>query len=381
MKIHEYQAKDLFRQFSVPIPAGSTVGDPAAARAAAEAIGSWPVVIKAQVHAGGRGKAGGVKLARSGAEAEQHARAILGMDIKGNTVHKVLVEQAADIRREIYLGVIMDRATKGPVIMASAAGGIDIEEVAAHTPEKILFLPMPPFYGLKGYHIVRLATFLEIPASAMKSFKAIVTGLMRIFYEKDCSLAEINPLVITGSGDAIACDGKVNFDENALFKHPDLEQYRDETQEEPLEVQARKKSINYVKLSGKIGCIVNGAGLAMATMDMVKYFGGEPANFLDIGGGAKAQQVKDALELITSDPAVNTIFFNIFGGIVRTNLVVEGILQALATLPDFNCPIVIRLIGTNDREAKEMMKGTQLHVAETMADGARMAVELSRRPA
>ncbi|MDX2177296.1 MAG: ADP-forming succinate--CoA ligase subunit beta [Candidatus Sumerlaeia bacterium] len=378
MKIHEYQGKDLLAAHGVPTPRGRVATDADGAARIAEELATWPVVVKAQVHVGGRGKAGGVKLAHSLQETREAAAKIIGLDIKGITVRQVLVEPGVDIKREIYLAIVMDRVSKRPLVMASAAGGMDIEEVAEKTPEKLLKFTLPPGYGMRPFHVQRLADFLEIPESAQKTFHAIVNGLAEMFYAKDCSLAEINPLVITGAGQAIACDAKVIFDENALYKHPELESLRDDGEEEPLEVEARRASVNYVKLDGKIGCIVNGAGLAMATMDIVKHFGGEPANFLDIGGGAKAQQVADALRIITSDKSVNTIFFNIFGGIVRCDRVAAGILQALESLPGFNTPIVIRLIGTNDKEAHEMLKGTSLIVARTMAEGAQKAVAISR---
>ncbi|MEQ8820799.1 MAG: ADP-forming succinate--CoA ligase subunit beta [Sumerlaeia bacterium] len=379
MKIHEYQAKQILASYGVPTPKGEVAATPQEAERAATAIGTFPVVIKAQVHVGGRGKAGGVKLAKSAEEARAHAEAILGMDIKGSVVQKVLVEPGADIKTEIYLGMILDRATKSAVIMASAEGGVEIEEVAKVAPEKILKLSIPPTVGLRGYHVVRVAEFLDIPASGFKSFRAILSGLAKSFFEKDCSLAEINPLVITGSGDVVALDAKMNFDDNAIGSHPDIEALRDDAEEEPLEVKAREKKLNYVKLDGQIGCIVNGAGLAMCTMDVVKHFGGSPANFLDIGGGAKAEQVADALQLITSDKAVNTIFVNIFGGIVRCDLVAEGILTALKMLPDFNVPIVIRLSGTNEAEARKMLEGTELTMAADMPEGAQKAVAISKR--
>ncbi len=378
MKIHEFQAKQILAEYNVPIPKGKVAYTPEQAKSTAVEIGSWPVVIKAQVHVGGRGKAGGVKLANSPEEAHKFASQILGMDIKGITVKKVLVEPGIDIRTEIYLGIIMDRANKCPVIMASREGGVEIEEIAKTNPEKILKLRVPPTYGVRAYHSQIVADFLEIPSESLKSFHHVISGLIKAFLEKDCSLAEINPLVLDGAGHVIACDAKMNFDDNALPWHPYLEAMRDEHEEEPLEVKARCKKLNYVKLNGRIGCIVNGAGLAMCTMDVVKHFGGEPANFLDIGGGAKAEQVADALQLITSDPHVDTIFFNIFGGIVRCDLVAEGILAALKKLPDFNYPIVIRLSGTNDAIAREMLKDSPLKMAATMAEGAQMAVEISK---
>ncbi|MBI5154987.1 ADP-forming succinate--CoA ligase subunit beta [Candidatus Poribacteria bacterium] len=377
MKVHEYQAKQILAGFNVPTPKGRIAATVDEAVAIATDIGSYPVVVKAQVHVGGRGKAGGVKLARSLEEVRLVAKAILGMDIKGITVSKVLIEPGIDIKREIYLGIILDRANKRPVIMASAEGGVEIEEVARTAPEKILKLAIPPAYGLKGYHVQEIGDFLDIPEDARKSFRSVIAGLYKAFIEKDCSLAEINPLVITGSGHVIACDAKMDFDDNALPWHSDIESLRDIAEEEPLEVEARQKKLNYVKLDGRIGCIVNGAGLAMCTMDVVKHFGGEPANFLDIGGGAKAQQVADALELITSDPNVNTIFFNIFGGIVRCDQVAAGILTALEKLPGFNYPIVIRLSGTNEEQARIMLEGTPLHMAHSMAQGAEKAVAIS----
>ena len=350
-------------------------------RAAAEKLGAFPVVVKSQVLVGGRGKAGGVKLAKSLDEAEKLGSQILGMDIKGETVMTVLVEQGIDIAREIYLGVIIDRARKLPVFMISAAGGVDIEEVAATEPEKILFLGVDPMLGLTDYQVREMAYFVNIPKEGMKDFSGVVRGLYRAFVDKDCSLAEINPLVVTGKGEVIAADAKMNFDDNALESHPEIIEMRDPAEEAPLERQAREAKLNYVKLDGKIGCIVNGAGLAMGTMDIVKHYGGEPANFLDIGGGAKAEQVTDALRVITGDPNVNTIFFNIFGGIVRCDLVAEGILAALKAFPDWKLPIVIRLSGTNEEKAREMLKGTALIPAATMSEGAQKAVELSKRAA
>jgi succinyl-CoA synthetase beta subunit len=379
MKIHEYQAKELLAKFGVPTPKGKVAHTVEEAVQIAQDLMCWPLVVKAQVHAGGRGKAGGVKVVKDIDALRAAAQSILALTIKGSKVRKVLIEPGVDIRKEIYLGIILDRATQRPVIMACAEGGVEIEELAVTNPDAILKLGLPPMYGPRPHHAREVASFLKIPASAAKSFKAIFDGLVKAFYELDASLAEINPLAIVGTGEAIACDAKFNFDENALYKHPELEELRDDGEEEPLEVEARQKHLNYVKLDGKIGCIVNGAGLAMGTMDIVKHFGGEPANFLDIGGGAKAEQVADALALITSDKAVNTIFFNIFGGIVRCDLVAQGILDALQKLPDFNVPIVIRLSGTNEEKAKQMLAGTKLTLAATMAEGAQKAVEISRR--
>jgi succinyl-CoA synthetase beta subunit len=375
MKIHEYQAKDVLRQYGVPLPSGSVAETPAEARAAAQEL-AMPVVVKAQVHVGGRGKAGGVKLAKSLDEVEAHAQAILGMDIKGITVRKVLVEEGVDIDREIYLGLILDRSAKLPVLMASAAGGVEIEEVARETPEKILKMSIRVDLGLRDYQARMAAAFLDLPKTAVRGFAKTLQALYKAFHEKDCSLAEINPLVVTGAGEVVACDAKMNFDDNAMYRQSDVAALRDEGEEEPLEAEARRESVNYVKLDGQIGCIVNGAGLAMATMDLVKHFGGEPANFLDIGGGAKAEQVVSALKIITADPAVDTIFFNIFGGIVRCDRVAEGILTALKEL-DLKMPIVIRLSGTNEDKAREMLAGTDLIAIPTMSEAARKAVEVS----
>jgi succinyl-CoA synthetase beta subunit len=379
MKIHEYQAKAILREYGVRTPQGEVAETAQQARAIAEKLGTFPVVVKSQVLVGGRGKAGGVKLGKSVDEVEQLASQILGMDIKGETVMSVLVEQGIDIQREIYLGIIIDRATKLPVFMISAAGGVEIEEVAAETPELILFLGVHPINGLSDYQVREMAYFVDIPKEGMKDFFGVVKGLYQAFLDKDCSLAEINPLVITGNKEVIAADAKMNFDDNALGDHSEIEAMRDPAEEAPLERQAREAKLNYVKLDGKIGCIVNGAGLAMGTMDIVKHYGGEPANFLDIGGGAKAEQVTDALRVITGDPAVNTIFFNIFGGIVRCDLVAQGILDALKNLPDWKTPIVIRLSGTNEEKARKMLEGTELIPVATMSEGAQKAVEISRR--
>ncbi|MBX7245830.1 MAG: ADP-forming succinate--CoA ligase subunit beta [Candidatus Sumerlaeaceae bacterium] len=385
MKIHEYQAKAILRNYGVRTPNGDVAATPAKAEAVAKKMvakgATFPLVVKSQVLVGGRGKAGGIKLAHTIEEVRPLAKQILKMNIKGEIVKQVLIEQGVDIQREIYLGIIVDRARKMPVFMASAAGGVDIEEVAASTPEKILFVPVEPLLGLTDYQVREMAYFVDIPKEGMKDFAGIVKGLYKAFMEKDCSLAEINPLVITGAKEVIAADAKMNFDDNALGRHPDIAEMRDEAEEAPLEREARRLKLNYVKLDGKIGCIVNGAGLAMGTMDIVKHFGGEPANFLDIGGGAKAEQVTDALRLIVSDPKVNTIFFNIFGGIVRCDLVAEGILIALKNLPDWNTPIVIRLSGTNEEKARDMLKGSSLISAATMSEGAKKAVEISNRAA
>ncbi|MBN1491292.1 MAG: ADP-forming succinate--CoA ligase subunit beta [Phycisphaerae bacterium] len=379
MKIHEYQAKAIFRDYGVPVPAG-TVASSVTEACEAAAGGSFPVVVKAQVHVGGRGKAGGVKLAPDPAAVKKHATAILGMNIKGSTVRRVLIEPGIDIQTEYYVGMIVDRARRYPCLMVSAAGGVEIEEVAATTPEKIARLHIDPALGLRSFQIRRAARFLAIPKQAEKALAAILGGFYRAFMEKDCSLAEINPLVLTGAGELIACDAKINFDDNAAYRHPEYAALRDDAEAEPLEVQARHAGLSYVKLDGRIGCIVNGAGLAMATMDIVKHFGGEPANFLDIGGGAKAEQVTEALRIVTADPAVNTVLFNIFGGIVRCDRVAEGILEAMRRL-DLVIPIVLRLVGTNEDKARALLAGTSLIACATMSEAARTAVELSTRGA
>jgi succinyl-CoA synthetase beta subunit len=376
MKIHEYQAKEIVAAFGVPIPRGQV----AASLTEAESIlaaSHFPVVVKAQVHVGGRGKAGGVKLARSREEGEAAARAILGMNIKGSTVRKILIEEAAEIQRELYVGMVIDRAAKLPVLMCCAAGGVEIEEIAAQTPEKILKIHVKPRIGLSDYQIRRAAFFLGIPDAGVKTFRTILRGLYDTFCMKDCSLAEINPLVVTSEQRLLACDAKIIFDDNGLYRHPELEALRDEAEEEPLETEARSKKLSYVRLAGTIGCIVNGAGLAMATMDVIKHFGGEPANFLDIGGGAKSEQVTEALRIVTSDLNVKVVLINIFGGIVRCDLVAEGVLAALEQLK-LDVPVVIRLCGTNEKEARAMLKDSALIAMPTMSEAARKAVEVSR---
>ncbi len=377
MKIHEYQAKNILARYGIPTPKGRVAETADEAVKAAGEL-ALPIAIKAQVHVGGRGKAGGIKLARKTEEVGPLASAILGMNIKGSVVRKVLVETGVDIRQEIYLGLIVDRASKHMVLMASAAGGVEIEEVAAQTPEKILKVPLKRHLGMPAYVARQTAVFLGLPPAAGRPFAAIAQGLYRAFVECDCSLAEINPLVVTGDGSLIACDAKMNFDDNALYRHPEIAALRDEGEEEPLETDARRHRVSYVKLDGRIGCLVNGAGLAMATMDVVKHFGGAPANFLDIGGGARPEQVVEALRIITADPNVNTILFNIFGGIVRCDRVAEGILTAQQKL-SLKLPIVIRLSGTNEELAREMLKDAGLIAMPTMSAACKKAVEISQR--
>ncbi len=374
MKIHEYQAKELFRRYSIPIPNGNVIDTPEKSRNVVKGM-SFPVVVKAQVLVGGRGKAGGVKIAKTPDEVEKAAEDILGMEIKGCTVQKVLIEEAAQIERELYLGMIIDRAKKLPVVMCSPEGGVDIEEIARTMPDKILKLHTLPTAGLAGFQSRRIGMFLGLNKEQIKQLKHFIEALYCLFKETDASLAEINPLVVTSGGELIACDAKINFDDNALYRHKEIEALRDDSADDPLEVEARKKRVNYVHLGGNIGCIVNGAGLAMATMDIIKHFGGEPANFLDIGGGAKSEQVTEALRLITADKDVKAIFINIFGGIVRCDRVAQGILDAFESL-DLTLPIVIRLTGTNEKEARDMLRGTDLITKPTMSDAARHVVEL-----
>ena len=376
MNIHEYQAKDILRAAGVPIPAGEVATTAEQAEAIAKKIGGM-VVVKAQVHAGGRGKAGGVKLAKTPAEAKDIASKILGMQIKGLTVSKVLVTAAADIASEAYVGIILDRATKKPVFMVSPAGGIDIEEVAATTPEKILKLPVDTRYGLQPYQASQLGFFLFDDVQKVRAASKIMMALYDTFMKNDASLAEINPLVVTPAGEVIALDAKMSIDDNALDRHAELVALRDETAEEPSEVDARNSSLTFIKLEGDVGCIVNGAGLAMATMDLVKYYGGEPANFLDIGGSSNPDKVVNALRIITADPSVKVILFNIFGGITRTDDVANGIVTATKATP-LKIPIVIRLTGTNEEIAMKILTENGFSASSDMDEAVINAVKLAK---
>lgn len=380
MKIHEFQAKGVLRQYGVPLPIGAIAESADQAVEQAKTLGEFPVAVKAQVHVGGRGKAGGVKLARNVDEVRAHARAILGMSIKGITVKKVLVESGVDIERELYAGIVVDRNRKCPVLMVSTAGGVDIEEVAAANPERILHLPVEPGLGLCDFQIRQATYFLGIPKEAQPSLALVLRSMEKVMMDLDASLVEINPLVLTGENGLVALDAKMNFDDNAVSSHPEIEALRDENEEEPLESEARHHHLNYVKMEGRIGCLVNGAGLAMATMDLVKSCGGEPANFLDVGGGAQPETIAEALRIVTSDPTVNTILFNIFGGIVRCDRVAEGILKARERA-GIEMPIVIRLVGTNEEKARELLAGTDLILMPTMSEAAQKAVELSKMSA
>jgi succinyl-CoA synthetase beta subunit len=376
VNIHEYQAKEILRAAGVPIPPGEIAHTPEEAEAIAKRLGGM-VVVKAQVHAGGRGKAGGVKLAKTPAEAKEIASKILGMQIKGLTVYTVLVTAAADIASEAYVGIILDRATRKPVFMVSPAGGIDIEEVAATTPEKILKLPVDTRYGLQAYQASELGFFLFDDVKKVRAASKIMMALYETFMKNGCSLAEINPLVVTPAGDVVALDAKMSIDDNELDRHPELAALRDETAEEPSEVEARKANLTFIKLEGNVGCVVNGAGLAMATMDLVKYYGGEPANFLDIGGSSNPEKVVNALKIITEDPSVKVILFNIFGGITRTDDVANGIVTATKANP-LKIPIVIRLTGTNEEIAMKILSENGFTASSDMDEAVEKAVQLAK---
>jgi succinyl-CoA synthetase beta subunit len=376
VNIHEYQAKDILRAEGVPIPPGEVATTPEEAEAIAKKFGGM-VVVKAQVHAGGRGKAGGVKLAKTPAEARELASRILGMQIKGLTVYKVLVTAAADIASEAYVGIILDRATRKPVFMVSPAGGIDIEEVAATTPEKILKLPIDTRYGLQPYQASELGFFLFDDVKKVRAASKIMMALYKAFMRNGASLAEINPLVVTTAGEVVALDAKMVIDDNELDRLPEIEALRDETAEEPSEVDARNSHLTFIKLDGDVGCIVNGAGLAMATMDLVKYYGGEPANFLDIGGSSNPEKVVNALRIVTADPNVKAILFNIFGGITRTDDVANGIVTATKANP-LKIPIVIRLTGTNEEIAMKILTENGFSASSDMDEAVKKAVELAK---
>jgi succinyl-CoA synthetase beta subunit len=376
VNIHEYQAKELLRREGVPIPPGELARTPDEAAALAKQFGGT-VVIKAQVHAGGRGKAGGVKLAKSAAEAKDIAAKILALHIKGLPVLKVLVTPAADISREAYVGIIVDRAAKKPVFMVSPAGGIDIEEVAATIPEKILKLPIDTRYGLMPFQASMLGFFLYDDIRLVRQAAKIMQGLYTAFMKHGCSLAEINPLVVTPNDEVLALDAKMVIDDNELDRRPEIAALRDETSEEPSEVQARNANLTFIKLDGNVGCVVNGAGLAMATMDLVKYYGGDPANFLDIGGSSNPEKVVNALRIITADKNVKAILFNIFGGITRTDDVANGIVTATKQNP-LKVPIVIRLTGTNEEIALKILTENGFSASSDMDEAVRKAVELAK---
>jgi succinyl-CoA synthetase beta subunit len=376
MKLHEYQSKQIFAKFGVPIPRGRVASTADEARHIAEELGGR-VVIKSQVLVGGRGKAGGIRLAKSPKEAAELATMVLGMEIKGLPVRKVLVDEAMGIDKEIYLGITNDRAARRPVMMASAAGGVDIEEVAATTPEKIIKTRIEPLLGLREYQARDMAVSIDLPREYWRPFGEIAEGLWRAYTESDATLAEINPLVITADKRLVALDGKMIVDDNALFRHPDLNEIRDLAAEDPLEVEARKYGLSYINLDGDVGCMVNGAGLAMATMDIIKLCGGEPANFLDIGGGASSDKVAAALRIILEDPKVKAVLFNIFGGITRCDEVARGVLAALEEV-NASVPMVARLVGTNAEEGLRLLADAHMVTAETLVDAAKRAVEITK---
>jgi len=385
MKIHEYQAKAILAKFGVPVPRGEVVFKKDEARAVAQRLGTSVVVVKAQIHAGGRGKAGGVKLAKSPDQASTLAEQILGMKLvtpqtgeEGRIVHRLLIEEGLDIKRELYISILVDRATGLPVFMASTAGGMEIEEVAKDHPELILRETIHPSTGMQPYHARKLAFGLGLSAELANVAVPFFQSLYRAFIETDASLLEINPCVVTGDGRLVALDAKVNFDDNALYRHPEFKELRDLDEETPLEVEASKFKLNYIKLDGSIACMVNGAGLAMATMDIIKLSGGSPANFLDVGGGASEEQVKNAFRILLSDPNVRAVFVNIFGGILRCDVLASGVVNAAKELK-FKVPVVVRMEGTNVKQGQEILRNSGLNftVAAGMKDGAEKAVKLA----
>jgi len=376
LKLHEYQSKRIFAQYGVPIPRGDVAITPEQVRQIAARLGSR-VVVKSQVLVGGRGKAGGIRLAKTPDEAEQVADQILGMRIKDLTVKKVLVDEAAEIDQEIYLGIVIDRARHRPVMMASAEGGVEIEEVARTTPERIVKVAINPFLGLQAYQGRALAFGIGLAKDLVQDFVKIAQSLYQAFAGCDASLAEINPLVVTSDGKLLALDGKILLDDNSLFRHFELAEMRDADEETPEEQEARRYGLSYVKLDGEIGCMVNGAGLAMATMDITKLYGGAPANFLDIGGGAQADKVAAALRIILTDRNVKAVLFNIFGGITRCDEVARGILEALREVPT-KVPMVARLVGTNEEEGRRILAEANMMTAATLAEAAQKAVAAAR---
>jgi succinyl-CoA synthetase beta subunit len=385
MKIHEYQAKAILAKFGVPVPRGEVIFKADEARAAAARLGTRVVVVKAQIHAGGRGKAGGVKIAKSPDEAASFAESMLGMTLvtpqtgpEGRIVRRLLIEEGLDIKRELYLSILVDRAAGAPVIMASAAGGMEIEEVAKERPEAILRETIRPETDFKPYHARKIAFGLGLGYELIGTASEFLQSLYRAFLATDASLLEINPCVLTGDGRLVALDAKVNFDDNALFRHPEYAELRDLDEETPLEVEASKYKLNYIKLDGNVGCMVNGAGLAMATMDIIKLAGGSPANFLDVGGGASEEQVKNAFRILLSDHGVKAVFVNIFGGILRCDVLASGVVNAVKEL-DLKIPVVVRMEGTNVEQGQKILgdSGLGFTVAAGMKDGAEKVVALA----
>lgn len=377
MKLHEYQSKNIFSKYGIPIPKGRVATTAQEAKQIAEELGGR-VVVKSQVLVGGRGKAGGVKLAKNPAETEQLAEQILALEIKGLPVRKVLIDEASAIDQEIYFAITNDRAAKKPVMIASAAGGIDIEEVAAKEPEKIIKIHIDPLLGLREYQARDVAVGIDLPREYWKDFTKIAMALWNVYKETDATLAEINPLVITKEKKLLALDGKMMIDDNALFRQPELAEMRDTDEEVPAEIEARKYGLSYIKLDGNIGCMVNGAGLAMTSMDVIKLFGGEPANFLDVGGGADAKKVAAAMRIILTDKNVEAVLFNIFGGITRCDEVAKGILVAMDEVKP-KVPMVVRLVGTNAEEGRKLLENANMITAETLADAAKKSVEAAKK--
>ena len=386
MKIHEYQAKQILKSYGIPIPRGGVAETPEEARKIAEGIGEKTIVVKAQIHAGGRGKGGGVKVVSHPEEAEKAAKEILGMTLvthqtgpAGRLVRKVLIEEGVEIQEELYLGAVIDRSKACPVIMASREGGVEIEKVAAESPEKIVKEWVDPTAGLRAFQVNRIGYGLGLEPARV-GVRNIIFGLYKAFCEKDCLLAEINPLVLTKGGEFIALDAKMNFDDNGLFRHKEIAALRDLNEEAPLEVEASKYNLNYIKLDGNVGCMVNGAGLAMATMDIIKVVGAEPANFLDVGGGATAEMVKNGFKILMSDPGVKVVFINIFGGILRCDTLAKGVTEAVREVK-VNVPIVVRLEGTNVEEGRKILNesGLNFTVAIGMKEGAEKVIEALKR--
>jgi succinyl-CoA synthetase beta subunit len=382
MKIHEYQGKELLRQFNIPVPNGIPAFSVDEAMAAAEKLGGPVWVVKAQIHAGGRGKGGGVKVAKSLEEVRAYATSILGMQLKthqtgpeGQLVRRLLIEDGADIKKEYYVGLLTDRESQSVVIMASSEGGMDIEEVAAHTPEKIIKEFINPLHGVSDTQATNLVKGIGVPEASQAQAKAVLVNLYKTYMETDASLVEINPLILEGNGNIKALDAKFNFDPNALFRHPEIVAYRDEAEEDPAEIEASKFDLAYISLDGNIGCLVNGAGLAMATMDTIKLFGGSPANFLDVGGGATAEKVTEAFKIMLKNKSVKAILVNIFGGIMRCDVIADGVIQACKAV-NLSVPLVVRMKGTNEDLGKKMLAESGLPIisADTMAEAATKVV-------
>jgi succinyl-CoA synthetase beta subunit len=387
MKIHEYQGKEIFRKYGVPTPRGIPAFSVDEAVAAAKKLGGSVWVVKAQIHAGGRGKGGGVKVARSIEEVRENSKKILGMQLKthqtgpeGQKVRRLLIEEGADIKKELYVGMVVDRATQKVVLMASSEGGMDIEEVAEKTPEKIRKVAIDPAQGLTDADADEISASIGIPEAARAQGRTLFKALYKCFVDTDASLAEINPLILTGRGEVVALDSKLNFDDNALFRHPDLVELRDLDEEDPAEVEASKHDLNYVQLDGNIGCLVNGAGLAMATMDIIKFYGGAPANFLDVGGGATTEKVTEAFKIMLRNPSLKAILVNIFGGIMRCDVIAQALVEASKAV-SLKVPLVVRLEGTNVEQGKQILADSKLPIisAKNMADAAEKVVKAARQ--